>query len=216
MKNILKDFLFFNQRDRNAIVLLLVLIGIAGLYSIYINSLSKLDPSHFILQEQIEKEFKAYEEDLELKEVVSEDNDDVEKSSILQKDQKKQNKTRNSKLTKGQVVNINKASAEILTKIPGIGNTLAQRIVEYRRENGYFDNIEQLLAIKEGKKILFEGIVEGTITEERRGNSGFGYDSIFQPNGYNKTFAELTLDEKNTISHRARALDQLVLFLRKK
>jgi len=70
--------------------------------------------------------------------------------------------------------------------------------------------------IKEGKKILFEGIVEGTITEERRGNSGFGYDSIFQPNGYNKTFAELTLDEKNTISHRARAVDQLVLFLRKK
>lgn len=70
--------------------------------------------------------------------------------------------------------------------------------------------------IKDGKRILFEGSVEGTITEERRGNSGFGYDSVFQPNGYNKTFAELTLEEKNTISHRAKAVDQLVLFLRKK
>ena len=70
--------------------------------------------------------------------------------------------------------------------------------------------------IKDGKRMLFEGSVEGTITEERRGNSGFGYDSVFQPEGYNKTFAELTLEEKNTISHRAKAIDQLVLFLRKK
>lgn len=70
--------------------------------------------------------------------------------------------------------------------------------------------------IKDGKKYLFEGIVEGTITEERRGNSGFGYDSVFQPTGYDKTFAELTLEEKNTISHRAKAIEQLILFLRKK
>lgn len=69
--------------------------------------------------------------------------------------------------------------------------------------------------IKDGKKFLFEGIVEGQITKEARGNGGFGYDSVFQPIGYDKTFAELTLEEKNEISHRARALDQLVLFLRK-
>lgn len=66
-----------------------------------------------------------------------------------------------------------------------------------------------------GKRYLFEGKVEGTITTSPRGTSGFGYDPVFQPKGYDKTFAELTLDDKNEISHRAKAVDQLVLFLRK-
>jgi XTP/dITP diphosphohydrolase len=69
--------------------------------------------------------------------------------------------------------------------------------------------------IIDGKRYLFEGKVEGTITTSPRGTSGFGYDPVFQPEGYNKTFAELTLDDKNEISHRAKAVDQLVLFLRK-
>src|SRR6185503_17228470 len=51
-----------------------------------------------------------------------------------------------------------------------------------------------------------EGICEGTITFEPRGNSGFGYDPLFVPNGYDQTFAELSDDVKNRISHRARAL----------
>lgn len=66
-----------------------------------------------------------------------------------------------------------------------------------------------------GKKYLFEGKVEGVITESPKGTSGFGYDPVFQPNGYDKTFAELTLEDKNQISHRARAIDELILFLRK-
>lgn len=53
---------------------------------------------------------------------------------------------------------------------------------------------------------LFTGICKGTITEERRGNKGFGYDAVFQPEGYDKTFAEMTLDEKSAISHRGIAL----------
>lgn len=69
--------------------------------------------------------------------------------------------------------------------------------------------------IKDGKKYLFEGKVEGTITDAPKGSSGFGYDPIFQPDGYDKTFAELNLEEKNQISHRARAIQQLVLFLAK-
>lgn len=69
--------------------------------------------------------------------------------------------------------------------------------------------------IIDGKRYLFEGKVEGTITSSLRGTSGFGYDPVFQPEGYDKTFAELTLDDKNEISHRAKAVDQLVLFLRK-
>lgn len=62
---------------------------------------------------------------------------------------------------------------------------------------------------------LFEGIVEGEIIRERRGGEGFGYDPIFQPEGYDKTFAELGADIKNHISHRARATQKLAEFLQK-
>ena len=60
----------------------------------------------------------------------------------------------------------------------------------------------------------FEGIVEGQIIRERRGGEGFGYDPIFQPDGYEQTFAELGLDIKNKISHRARATEKLAEYLR--
>ena len=60
----------------------------------------------------------------------------------------------------------------------------------------------------------FEGIVEGQIICERRGGGGFGYDPIFQPDGYDKTFAELGMDIKNHISHRARAVQKLAEFLK--
>ena len=66
-------------------------------------------------------------------------------------------------------------------------------------------------SIKEIHK--FEGIVEGEIIQERRGGEGFGYDPIFQPDGYNQTFAELGMDIKNHISHRARAVAKLCEFL---
>jgi XTP/dITP diphosphohydrolase len=66
------------------------------------------------------------------------------------------------------------------------------------------------------KEILkFEGIVEGEIIKERRGVEGFGYDPIFQPDGYDKTFAELGMDIKNHISHRARATQKLAEYLLK-
>ena len=59
----------------------------------------------------------------------------------------------------------------------------------------------------------FEGAAEGVITREKRGNSGFGYDPIFIPDGFKKTFAEMTLQEKNRISHRSRAVQKLVDYL---
>ena len=69
-------------------------------------------------------------------------------------------------------------------------------------------------SIKEIHK--FEGIVEGEIIRKRRGGEGFGYDPIFQPDGYDQTFAELGMDIKNRISHRARATQKLADYLLKK
>lgn len=60
---------------------------------------------------------------------------------------------------------------------------------------------------------IFEGKVEGSIIKEKRGAEGFGYDPIFMPEGYDKTFAELGLDVKNQISHRARAVKKLADYL---
>lgn len=68
--------------------------------------------------------------------------------------------------------------------------------------------------IWDGKKYLFEGICKGEIIEEKRGNAGFGYDPIFVPEGYNQTFAELGNDIKNSISHRAKAVELLCNFLK--
>ena len=60
----------------------------------------------------------------------------------------------------------------------------------------------------------FDGIVEGQILNEQCGTGGFGYDPVFLPDGYDRTFAEMTIAEKNQISHRAKALAKLVAFLR--
>jgi XTP/dITP diphosphohydrolase len=60
----------------------------------------------------------------------------------------------------------------------------------------------------------FEGIIDGLILEERRGSGGFGYDPVFQPEGFTKSLAEMTLQEKNLISHRARATQKLVTSLK--
>jgi len=68
--------------------------------------------------------------------------------------------------------------------------------------------------IRGGKEHLFEGIVNGEIIEHARGAEGFGYDPVFVAEGYNKTFAEMTMDEKNTISHRGRAIASLAVFLK--
>ena len=66
-----------------------------------------------------------------------------------------------------------------------------------------------------GKQELFTGIAEGEITLEKTGTKGFGYDPIFQPIGYEETFAELSLEIKNEISHRGKATQKLINFLKK-
>lgn len=67
--------------------------------------------------------------------------------------------------------------------------------------------------IEQGEEHLFEGIVKGSIIEQKRGASGFGYDPVFMPEGYEETFAEIGNAEKNKISHRARAVEKLCEYL---
>ena len=67
--------------------------------------------------------------------------------------------------------------------------------------------------IEGGEEHFFEGIVNGSIIRERKGGAGFGYDPVFMPDGYSETFAEMGNDEKNKISHRARAVQKLCEYL---
>ena len=77
-------------------------------------------------------------------------------------------------------------------------------------------NFKTVIALNlNGKQNLFTGIINGKIIEEKIGTNGFGYDPIFIANGYEKTFAELTMEEKSTISHRGIAVKELILFLQK-
>ncbi len=102
----------------------------------------------------------------------------------------------------------------------------------YAGEHAAFsDNIDKLLAkmenitnrtaqfktiislILEGKEYQFEGICKGAILNDRKGTDGFGYDPVFVPEGSDKAFAEMTMEEKNEYSHRRKAADKLVAFL---
>ena len=72
------------------------------------------------------------------------------------------------------------------------------------------------LVLENEKEYLFEGITEGFIPEERRGEEGFGYDPVFRPRGYEHSYAEMSLQEKNRLSHRGKAVEKMVNFLASK
>ncbi len=80
------------------------------------------------------------------------------------------------------------------------------------KQNAYFKTSISL-TIKKGQNILFNGKIDGKISDKIKGGFGFGYDPIFIPNYYKKTFAELTTKQKNTISHRSIAVTKLINFL---
>lgn len=115
---------------------------------------------------------------------------------------------------------------EVLNGLPGV------KSARFAGENKNSEaNIEKVLALMgqaknrkarfrtvialiiDGKEYIFEGIVNGMILNEKRGINGFGYDPVFVPEGEKRTFAEMSLEEKNIISHRARAFEKLRLFL---
>lgn len=95
---------------------------------------------------------------------------------------------------------------------PKVFDVLAERMKDNPDKSAYF-NCTMALVIDETRAEVFEGIFEGTILPSPQGNNGFGYDPVFVPNGYDKTVAELSDDEKNTISHRALALKKVATFL---
>lgn len=94
---------------------------------------------------------------------------------------------------------------------------LLAELEEKNNRHARFRTVIALLLINDGvvEEHLFEGIVNGTIIRERRGTAGFGYDPIFQPEGYESTFAELGAEVKNKISHRAKAVEKLAAFMEK-
>ena len=89
---------------------------------------------------------------------------------------------------------------------------LAQLIKENNRK-AHFKTIIALIV--NGQEYVFEGIINGTIINKKKGANGFGYDPIFVPNGYSKTFAELSSQEKSSISHRAIAVQKMMEVLQK-
>jgi XTP/dITP diphosphohydrolase len=90
---------------------------------------------------------------------------------------------------------------------------LLNKLLSISNRKARFRTVVTLVGLN-NKPVTFEGIVNGTIIAERRGTSGFGYDPIFIPEGYNKTFAEMTLQEKSTLSHRAMAIKKLETYLK--
>ena len=92
--------------------------------------------------------------------------------------------------------NINK----VLDELDGVTN-----------RNAVFKTVIALII--NGKEFFFEGGIDGNILTNKTGHQGFGYDPIFLPNGYEISFAEMSLDEKNNISHRAKAVKKLIHFL---
>ena len=90
---------------------------------------------------------------------------------------------------------------------------LLKKLENISNRKARFRTVITLVGFHE-QPVTFEGIVDGAIINERRGSSGFGYDPVFIPEGYTKTFAEMTLQEKSMLSHRAIALRKLETFLK--
>ena len=88
---------------------------------------------------------------------------------------------------------------------------LLENLTGKNNRNAQFRTVIALII--DGEEKLFNGIVKGTITEEKRGDSGFGYDPIFVPEGYSESFAQMDSSTKNSISHRYRATKQLSDYL---
>ena len=117
---------------------------------------------------------------------------------------------------------------EVLNGAPGVysaryageqkdaNDNMNKLLLELKDKTNRKANFKTVIALNlNGKQNLFTGIINGKIIEEKIGTNGFGYDPIFVADGYEKTFAKLSMEEKSTISHRGIAVKQLLTFLQK-
>lgn len=117
---------------------------------------------------------------------------------------------------------------EVLNGAPGVysaryageqkdaNDNMDKLLSELKDKSNRKANFKTVIALNlNGKQNLFTGIINGKIIEEKIGTNGFGYDPIFVADGYNKTFAELSMEEKSTISHRGIAVKQLIEYFTK-
>jgi XTP/dITP diphosphohydrolase len=133
-----------------------------------------------------------------------------------------------------EITNKNCFSEDTGLEVEALNGDPGVKSARYAGESRSFDdNIEKLLTnlktannktarfrtvislIQAGKEYFFEGICPGKITNERKGNNGFGYDPVFVADGSDKTFAEMDMTEKNQFSHRKKAMEKLITFLNK-
>ena len=107
-------------------------------------------------------------------------------------------------------------SARYAGKQKDANDNMDKLLSELKDESNRKANFKTVIALNlNGKQNLFTGIINGKIIEEKIGTNGFGYDPIFVADGFDKTFAELSMEEKSTISHRGIAVKELILFLQK-
>lgn len=89
---------------------------------------------------------------------------------------------------------------------------LLQSLKPHQNKTARFRTVISLIV--KGKEYMFEGICTGNIVSERKGSNGFGYDPVFIPSGSEKTFAEMSMEEKGVYSHRKKAMEKLITFLK--
>lgn len=156
-----KDFFYFQKSDRVAILLLSILICVGIILSFVLFQINEPASSYIAGNEQIQKQFAEFEG--EMKDISAEtdtagfDSDNIPKS----------NKNTKSKLSEGQVIDLNSASVDKLLQLPGIGQTLAVRIAEYRMQLGGFVNLEQLQEVKGITVSRFSNILPYLILKEK-------------------------------------------------
>jgi len=152
-----KDFLYFPKGDKIAIILLLILICITGGIIFYMNNFTGLESEYIYKKEEARKDFANFENNMEPVEQIQENEPDKptlfnkQESNLIEKKIVKQSgkgKDKAAKLTEGQTIDINSASKTTLTRIPGIGDVFAERILEYRKSLGGFVSLDQLREIK--------------------------------------------------------------------
>ncbi len=96
------------------------------------------------------------------------------------------------------------------------GDNMDKLLIELEDQKDRSARFTTIIALNwENNRYIFKGSVEGDITLDKKGDGGFGYDPIFRPSGYEKTFAELSIETKNHIGHRGKAIRQLLSFLEK-